>query len=183
MQTPQSQQKVLQKARNIRLVIFDVDGVLTDGRLLFDGAGREYKSFHARDGHGIKMLRETGVEVAIISGRRSASVAVRMKELGIQHVYQGTKVKTAALKNLCHKLELTPDQVAFVGDDLPDLPIMRHVGLAIAVHDAHFAIKPYADWCTTHLGGQGAAREVSDFIMRAQSTLDAAIGRYLADPE
>ena len=178
----QNSQALLDKGKHIRLVIFDVDGVLTDGKLFFDDSGREYKSFHARDGHGIKMLRNSGVEVAIISGRQSESVAQRMDGLGIRHVYQGQENKVAAFEELCLKLVLTPNQIAHVGDDLPDLPLMRRAGLAIAVNDAHFAVKRYAHWCTTQPGGQGAAREVCDLIMQAQNTLDTAIKGYLDNP-
>ncbi len=172
-------EQILAKAKQIRLVIFDVDGVLTDGKLFFDDSGREYKAFHARDGHGIKMLRNSGVEVAIISGRQSESVARRMASLGVEHVYQGQEDKVAAFNELCNKLPVNSMQVAHVGDDLPDLPLMRRAGMAIAVADAHFAVLERADWCTKLCGGQGAAREVCDLIMQAQETLDAAINTYL----
>lgn len=170
---------ILEKAANIRLVIFDVDGVLTDGKLFFDDAGREYKSFHSRDGHGIKLLRATGVAVAVISGRRSESVGLRMASLGIDHVYQGQEEKILAFQELCAKLHFTPDQVAHVGDDLPDLPIMRRAGLAIAVQDAHFAVREHAHWVTECVGGCGAAREVCDLVMKAQGRLDSVIQGYL----
>jgi 3-deoxy-D-manno-octulosonate 8-phosphate phosphatase (KDO 8-P phosphatase) len=175
-------QAILDKAKQIRLVIFDVDGVLTDGTLFLDKQGREYKSFHTRDGQGIKMLRDSGVEVAIISGRESESVTQRMEDLRISHVYQGQENKVAAFEALCLQLTLTSNQVAHVGDDLPDLPLMRRAGLAIAVNDAHFAVKRYAHWCTTQPGGRGAAREVCDLIMQAQNRLDVAISRYLDGP-
>lgn len=172
-------EKVLIKAKLIRLVIFDVDGVLTDGRLAFDDNGREYKTFHARDGHGLKMLRNTGVDIAIISGRRSESVRLRMEGLGIEHVYQGQQDKIASFNELCDKLQVNPQQIAHVGDDLPDLPLMQRAGIGIAVADAHFAVRKHADWCTRLSGGQGAAREVCDLIMQAQNTLEHTIARYL----
>ena len=175
-------QKTLDRASAIRLVIFDVDGVLTDGRLFFDPEGREFKAFHARDGLGIKMLQESGVKVAIISGRTSESVTHRMKALGIEHVYQGQQDKIRAFEALCSSFQLVSEQVAHVGDDLLDLPLMRRVGLAVAVNDAHHSIKPYAHWITTLPGGTGAAREVCDLIMQAQETLDAAVERYSRDP-
>jgi 3-deoxy-D-manno-octulosonate 8-phosphate phosphatase (KDO 8-P phosphatase) len=175
-------QAILDKAKQIRLVIFDVDGVLTDGTLFLDEQGREYKTFHTRDGQGIKMLHDSGVEVAIISGRKSESVTRRMEGLGISHVYQGQKNKVAAFEALCLQLTLTSNQVAHVGDDLPDLPLMRRAGLAIAVNDAHFAVKRYAHWRTAQPGGRGAAREVCDLIMQAQNRLDVAINRYLDSP-
>lgn len=172
-------QAILAKARQLKLLILDVDGVLTDGRLFFDGDGNEYKSFHARDGHGIKLLRQTGVEVAVISGRTSASVALRMKNLGIQHVYQGHENKIAAFNEIIELMGITPEQAAHVGDDVLDLPVMLRVGLAIAVNDANFAVKQRADWCTTLPGGQGAVREVCDFIMQAQGHFDDVLATYL----
>jgi 3-deoxy-D-manno-octulosonate 8-phosphate phosphatase (KDO 8-P phosphatase) len=168
-----------EKAKKLKLLILDVDGVLTDGKLFFDNEGHEYKSFHARDGHGIKLLRQTGVEVAVISGRKSNSVALRMKNLGIEHVYQGHEHKKAAFYEIIEKLGITPEQVAHVGDDLLDLPIMIRVGMAIAVADANFAVKQHADWCTTLPGGQGAVREVCDFIMQAQGRFDEVLNTYL----
>ncbi len=175
----QNQLLIQEKAKKLKLLILDVDGVLTDGRLFFDNQGNEYKSFHARDGHGIKLLRQTGVEVAVISGRKSSSVALRMKNLGIEHVYQGHENKIAAFNEVIEKLGITPEQAAHVGDDLLDLPIMIRVGLAIAVNDANFAVKQRADWCTTLPGGLGAVREVCDFIMQAQGSFDEVLNTYL----
>jgi 3-deoxy-D-manno-octulosonate 8-phosphate phosphatase (KDO 8-P phosphatase) len=172
-------QAVLEKAKKLKLLILDVDGVLTDGKLFFDNDGNEYKAFHSRDGHGIKLLRQTGVEVAVISGRKSSSVALRMKNLGIEYVYQGHENKIAAFNEIIEKLQITPDQAAHVGDDLLDLPIMTRVGLAIAVDDANFAVKQRADWCTTLPGGHGAVREVCDLIMQAQGRFDDVVNAYL----
>ncbi|GAB4254563.1 MAG: 3-deoxy-manno-octulosonate-8-phosphatase KdsC [Methylomicrobium sp.] len=172
-------QLVLQKAARLKLLILDVDGVLTDGRLFFDNDGIEYKCFHARDGHGIKLLRQTGVEVAVISGRKSNSVALRMQSLGIEHVYQGHENKVSAFEELIGKLSIDPQQAAHVGDDILDLPVMTRVGLAVAVGDAHFAVKQRADWCTTLPGGQGAVREVCDLIMQAQGSFDPVLAGYL----
>jgi 3-deoxy-D-manno-octulosonate 8-phosphate phosphatase (KDO 8-P phosphatase) len=179
MTNNQHDQAILEKARKLKLLILDVDGVLTDGRLFFDAEGNEYKSFHARDGHGIKLLRQTGVEVAVISGRKSNSVALRMKSLGIEYVYQGHENKIAAFNEVIEKIGIMPEQAAHVGDDLLDLPIMIRVGFAIAVNDANFAVKQRADWCTSLSGGQGAVREVCDFIMQAQGTFDGVLGAYL----
>jgi 3-deoxy-D-manno-octulosonate 8-phosphate phosphatase (KDO 8-P phosphatase) len=173
-------QNITRKAKKIKLLILDVDGVLTDGKLFFDEQGREYKFFHARDGLGLKLLRQTGVEVAIISGRKSASVALRMKNLGIKIVYQGQEDKIAAFNEILKNLAIVPEQVAHMGDDLPDLSIMCRVGLSIAVDDANFAVKDYADWCTDLPGGLGAVREVCDFIMHAQGQRDALINSYLS---
>ncbi|MDD1627294.1 MAG: 3-deoxy-manno-octulosonate-8-phosphatase KdsC [Methylococcaceae bacterium] len=177
--TENTQTSLIKKAQKLKLLILDVDGVLTDGKLFFDNQGNEYKSFHARDGHGIKLLRQTGVEVAVISGRKSNSVALRMKNLGIEHVYQGHEHKQSAFNEIIEKLGITPEQAAHVGDDLLDLPIMTRVGLAIAVADANFAVKQHADWCTTLPGGQGAVREVCDFIMQAQGRFDDVLNAYL----
>ncbi|MFZ9610558.1 MAG: 3-deoxy-manno-octulosonate-8-phosphatase KdsC [Methylococcales bacterium] len=177
--TPPSLTSITEKVRKLKLLILDVDGVLTDGKLFFDNEGNEYKSFHARDGHGIKLLRQTGVEVAIISGRKSNSVALRMKSLGIEHVYQGHENKVSALNEVLKKLNLTPDQAAHMGDDLLDLPLMTRVGLSIAVADANFAVIERADWCTKLSGGEGAVREVCDFIMQSQGHFDEILTTYL----
>ena len=171
--------EITEKARQLKLLILDVDGVLTDGKLFFDHQGNEYKSFHARDGHGIKLLRQTGVEVAVISGRNSPSVALRMKNLGIEHVYQGHENKIAAFNELLEKVGITADQAAHVGDDLLDLPLMSRVGLAVAVADANYAVIERAHWCTALPGGQGAVREVCDLIMQAQGTFDSVLQTYL----
>ena len=176
---PTSLVSITEKAKKLKLLILDVDGVLTDGKLFFDNDGNEYKSFHARDGHGIKLLRQTGVEVAVISGRKSNSVALRMKSLGIEHVYQGHENKLAAFNEVLQKLNITPDQAAHMGDDLLDLPLMTRVGLSIAVADANFAVVARADWCTLLSGGNGAVREVCDFIMQAQGHFDDVLNTYL----
>lgn len=169
----------LEKVKPLKLLILDVDGVLTDGRLFFDDNGKEYKCFHARDGHGIKLLRQSGVEVAVISGRKSNSVALRMQTLGVKLVYQGHENKRAAFTEILQHLNLSPKQVAHVGDDVLDLPIMVQVGFAVAVADAHFAVKQHADWCTQVAGGQGAVREVCDLIMQVQGSFDAMLQTYL----
>jgi 3-deoxy-D-manno-octulosonate 8-phosphate phosphatase (KDO 8-P phosphatase) len=169
----------LDKIKQLKLLILDVDGVLTDGRLFFDEHGKEYKCFHARDGHGIKLLQQSGVEVAVISGRKSQSVAIRMQSLGVEHVYQGHENKRAAFAELLQNLNLRPEQVAHVGDDVLDLPIMLQAGFAVAVFDANFAVKQRADWCTQSPGGLGAVREVCDLIMQVQGTFDAMLQTYL----
>jgi 3-deoxy-D-manno-octulosonate 8-phosphate phosphatase (KDO 8-P phosphatase) len=169
----------IEKIKQLKLLILDVDGVLTDGRLFFDQQGNEYKCFHARDGHGLKLLKQTGVEIAVISGRSSPTVALRMKNLGIEHVYQGHENKRMAFQEILQNLQLSPNQVAHVGDDLLDLPIMTQVGFAIAVQDANFAVKQYADWCTQTIGGQGAVREVCDLIMQVQGSFDKVLQGYL----
>ena len=152
--------EISERAARIRLVIFDVDGVLTDGSLFIDADGRELKAFHSRDGHGIKLLQASGVEVGVITGRTSEVVEHRMNSLGV-------------------KLGLDPEQIAYVGDDVVDLPVMRRVGLAIAVQDAHALVCQHAHWQTTQPGGHGAAREVCELIMAAQGSLDACMQQYL----
>jgi 3-deoxy-D-manno-octulosonate 8-phosphate phosphatase (KDO 8-P phosphatase) len=168
-----------EKAIRIKLLILDVDGVLTDGKLFFDHDGNEYKSFHSQDGHGIKLLRQTGVEVAIISGRKSTAVTLRMNNLGISHVYQGHEDKRAAFQELLVKLSLNPEDIAYAGDDLLDLPIMSRVGLAIAVNNAVATVKQYAHWSTSRSGGEGAVREICDLIMQSQGHYDAIVDAYL----
>ncbi len=164
-----------QRAQAIKCVIFDVDGVLTDGKLFFDLNGQEYKSFHAQDGQGLKLLQQNGIDVGIISGRSSPIVTRRMENLGVQHVYQGQENKTAAFNDLLQKLNLGPEQVAHVGDDLPDLALMTRTRLAIAVHDANPSILPYCQGQTSRTGGHGAAREVCDAILSAQGKLELAV--------
>ena len=172
-------QDILDKAAHIKLVIFDVDGVLTDGGLHIANDGSEHKVFNSRDGHGMKMLQNTGVEMAIITGRATESVKHRMAGLGIEHVFQGCQEKLPVFQELIKKLNLLPRQTAFVGDDVVDLPIMREVGLAIAVQDAHDLVLKHAHWQTPHKGGRGAARDVCELIMEAQGTLDDQMNKYL----
>jgi 3-deoxy-D-manno-octulosonate 8-phosphate phosphatase (KDO 8-P phosphatase) len=170
---------VASKAAQIQLVIFDVDGVLTDGRLYLGNDGNEYKAFHIRDGHGIKMLLEAGVDVAIISGRHAASVERRMADLGIRHAYLGVPDKLAVFNSLLVRLGLPAEQVAFVGDDLIDLPVMGRVGLAIAVQDTDPFVKQHAHWQTPSRGGRGAARDVCELLLEARGQLAALRDRYL----
>jgi 3-deoxy-D-manno-octulosonate 8-phosphate phosphatase (KDO 8-P phosphatase) len=170
---------ILQRAAQIRLVIFDVDGVLTDGRLFYGDDGQEYKAFHSRDGHGMKMLKQSGVEIAIITGRTSQVVEHRMANLGIEHIYQGQLEKLPAFEKLIADLGVQSHEVAYVGDDVVDLPIMLRVGLAVAVADAHDLVCKHAHWQTPHGGGQGAARDICELIMEARGTLSATLQHYL----
>ena len=171
---------ILEKAKNIRVVIFDVDGVLTDGSLFMGDDGQEYKAFNSRDGHGMKMLQRNGVDIAIITGRTSNVVNHRIADLGIKHVYQGQLDKMVAYTHLIEALDLQSEQIAYVGDDVVDLPVMQQVGLAIAVQDAHPLVKKHAHWQTPSGGGRGAARDVCEMIMEAQGTLEAELQSYLA---
>lgn len=172
-------QNIVDKAKKIKLVIFDVDGVLTDGSLFVTHSGEEIKAFNSRDGHGLKMLQNSGVIVAIITGRTSDIVTHRMNELGIEHVYQGKKNKYPAFVELLEKLSITPEETAYVGDDVVDLPVMTHVGLAIAVQDAHDFVVKHSHWRTPKAGGRGAARDVCEFIMDAQGNLVKELESYL----
>ncbi len=171
---------ILEKAAHIRLVVFDVDGVLTDGSLFLGDDGQEYKAFHSRDGLGMKMLHRSGVEIGIITARESEVVRHRMASLDIEHVYQGRLEKLPAFEDLVAKLGLTADQAAYVGDDVVDLPVLRRAGLAVAVADAHPLVKQHVHWQTPHPGGHGAARDVCELIMEAQGTLDTQLQRFLA---
>ncbi len=168
------------KAKKIKLLILDVDGVLTDGKLFFDEQGKEYKAFNARDGLGIKLLQKAGIRVAVISGRSSKPVALRMEMLGIDLVYLGQSDKGHAFRDIIAKADCTPEQAAHVGDDLIDLPVLNQVGLAIAVQDANEQILPYVDWQTRLPGGQGAVREVCDYILNAQGKMAELVESFKA---
>lgn len=166
-------------AKNIKLLILDVDGVLTDGRIILDNDGNEFKAFNVRDGHGIRMLMDAGVQVAIITGRQSKVVARRAKELGITEVYQGRHKKADSFEHIIKKLKLAKEEVAYIGDDIIDIPIFRRAGLAIAVVDATYEAKTYAMMVTESRGGRGAVREVSDFLLKAKGMWEAALREYL----
>lgn len=160
---------IRKSAADVQLVVFDVDGVFTDGRLYYGAGGEELKVFHVRDGHGIKALLQQGMQVAVISGRSSAAVTRRMQELGIQHVYQGDDDKRPIFEKLLQKLHLSAQQSACVGDDVADLPLMRAAGIAIAVADAQPEVRAHAHYVTTARGGEGAVREVCDLILAARN--------------
>lgn len=165
------------RASAIRLAIFDVDGVLTNGSLHYTEEGREHKAFHARDGLGMKMLMKEGITVAIITGRTSAVVSYRMTELGIDHVYQGSDDKLETFQSLLRALQLDPAHVAMMGDDIVDLPIMNRVGLAMAPADAHPAVVAVTDWQSSLDGGRGSAREACDLILTAQGKMGRILDR------
>ena len=159
---------MLARARSIRLLVLDVDGVLTDGRLYLSADGEEMKVFHVRDGSGLVAMRRAGVEVAIISGRDSAAVARRASELGIERVLQGVADKGAALEALQDELGVAVEETACVGDDTPDLPMLRRAGLAIGVADSHPALQEVLHWITPSPGGRGAVRDVCDLLLSAR---------------
>lgn len=172
-------QDILEKAAKIKLVIFDVDGVLTDGSLFYGDDGQEYKAFNSRDGHGMVMLRDSGIRIGIITGRTSDVVHIRMESLGIDLVYQGQRDKIPAYNEIKSQLGLSDDQIAYVGDDIVDLPVMTKVGLAIAVADAHDLVCEHAHWRTRAPGGKGAAREVCELLMRGHGIYDEEMKKYL----
>ncbi len=159
---------LIERANDVRLLVLDVDGVLTDGRLYFTARGEEMKSFHVRDGAGIVQLLRAGVQVAVISGRSSRAVERRMSELGVTWVRQGIEDKVAALRELLDILDLTAQSVACMGDDLADIPILDVARLAATVPDAHASVKSRAHFITQANGGQGAVREVCDLILESQ---------------
>lgn len=155
-------------AARVRFLVLDVDGVLTDGRLYYGARGEALKVFHVRDGHGLKLLAAAGVTAAVISGRRSAMTARRCRELGVRHVLQGIEDKLAAFQRLRGRLGVSSGECACVGDDLPDIPLMREVGLSFAVADAHPQARSAAHVVTRLAGGQGAVREVCDYLLEAR---------------
>lgn len=170
---------VMELASKIKMVIFDVDGVLTDGSLFLGDDGQEYKAFNSKDGHGMAMLQASGLSIGIITGRTSEVVKTRMHSLGVEHIYQGYRDKIPAFEDLKKQTGLKPEQFAYVGDDVVDLPIMRQVGLGIAVADAHELVIRHAQWRTSNAGGRGAAREVCELLMAAHGTLQAALDKYI----
>lgn len=168
--------KLYEQLSQIRLLVCDVDGVFSDGRIYLGNNGEELKAFHTRDGYGVKALVNAGVDVAVITGRRSTIVANRMAALNVKHIIQGEENKTDALKALMEKEQLTPGQVASIGDDMPDTGMFTHSAVKIAVNDAHPAVLKQANWITTIRGGFGAVREVSDTILQARNALGGIQG-------
>ena len=167
----------LDKIRKIKLIVFDVDGVLTDGKIILGENGNEYKSFHVHDGLGMVLLLKHNIEVAIITARQSKIVENRMQALGIKYIYQGQDNKEQAILDLLNKSKLDNDQIAYLGDDIIDLPAMKHCGLKMAVHNAHDSVKQYCDYVTTTSGGNGAAREVCELILNIDGKLDDYISQ------
>ena len=168
-----------ERLKPLRLIAFDVEGVLTDGGLYLSDSGEEFKRFNSLDGHGLKMLKASGVELAIITGRRSQCVSQRAANLGIRHLHQGVEDKLATMRALLAELNLPPQAAAYMGDDVVDLPVMRHVGAAFSVPGAPQLVRDRAHYVSQRAAGCGAVREVCELIMTAQGTLDAQLGRYL----
>lgn len=174
-----SHEEIHTKAAKIRLLLLDVDGVMTDGKLYFNNQGQEMKAFNTLDGHGIKMLRRSGVEVGIITGRTSDLVAKRASDLGIPLLIQGREDKYSALQELLQEFPCELESIAFMGDDYPDLTVMCRIGLALTVPNGHPAVKERAHWQSSAAGGEGAVREACDLIMQAQGTFLAALATYV----
>ena len=169
---------LLERARKTRMLIMDVDGVLTDGRIIQDSYGHELKMFDVKDGHGIVMAHRAQLRTALISGRASETITRRAEELGIELVFQKIWNKLEVYEKILVDTELTHDEVAYIGDDVIDIPLLRRVGLAVAVADAVHEVKAAAHLITQRSGGQGAVREVIEFILRAQGHWDTLIERY-----
>jgi len=170
--------EVLKKAKSIRLLLLDVDGVMTDGRVVFADSGEEVKAFDVKDGHGIRMLMRTGVSVALLTGRESRVVLHRARDLGIDMVYQGAKDKLSVFEGILREKGFKGEEVCYVGDDLVDMPVMKRAGLSISVADASEELKGSVDYVTERAGGRGAVREVCELILKAQGKWEDATSRY-----
>ncbi|MDI6776884.1 MAG: HAD-IIIA family hydrolase [Syntrophales bacterium] len=171
-------EELLKKIRQIRLLILDVDGVLTDGRIIMDDTGRETKNFDVKDGHGLKILMRHGIDVVFLTGRRSEVVEHRAKDLGIGEVHQGIWNKVEPLEEILRRRNLARDHVAYVGDDVVDIPLLKRVGFSVAVADASEDVKKAVDYVTKKNGGRGAVREVCEIILKAQEKWDEVATRY-----
>jgi 3-deoxy-D-manno-octulosonate 8-phosphate phosphatase (KDO 8-P phosphatase) len=174
-----NQESAQAKAAKLKLMAFDVDGVLTDGTLFFTAQGDEIKAFSSLDGHGLKMLAEAGIEVAIITGRSSRMVELRAANLGIAHLFQGVDDKRAVMRLLREQLGVSAEQSGYMGDDVVDLPILRDCGFSASVADGHAFVHQHVDYVAKNGGGRGAVRELCDFILTAQGKLDAMLDSYL----
>jgi 3-deoxy-D-manno-octulosonate 8-phosphate phosphatase (KDO 8-P phosphatase) len=170
--------ELIERIRKIKLLLSDVDGVLTDGGIIIDDNGIEIKRFNVKDGHGIKLLQQAGIEVALLTGRMSKVVSHRATELNITNIIQGAKDKKAAYRTLREQTGYVDEEIAYVGDDIVDIPILRRVGVAIAVKDAVDEVKAVADYVTSCSGGQGAIREVAECILKMQNHWERLMERY-----
>jgi 3-deoxy-D-manno-octulosonate 8-phosphate phosphatase (KDO 8-P phosphatase) len=170
--------EILNKAKKVKILLMDVDGVLTDGRIIFDSDGRELKFFHVRDGHGIKILHKYGIETGIITGRNSKVVDIRAKELGIKMVYQKAWKKKDVIEKIMSEGGFAPEEVAYIGDDIVDIPVFRRVGFRVAVPDASYDVRNEVDYITLSYAGKGAVREVCDLILRAKGLWKEIVDEY-----
>ena len=178
MSQPHYSDKLILQAQKIKLLICDVDGILSNGQVIIGNNNEELKAFNIKDGFGLKALQNVGIEVAIITGRNSKIVEKRCQELSIKHIFQGKLDKISSFESLCQKLSLSAEQVCHVGDDLPDLPLMKRAGLGVTVADGHWFVQQKADFITSNKGGFGAVREVSDLILSSQDKLEAMHESY-----
>ncbi len=169
---------VKEKLKKIRMLMLDIDGVMTDGRIIMDDEGRELKNFNVRDGHGLKVMQRYGIKVAIITGRQSNLVRHRAKDLDIKDVYQKVFNKKEVFEKILKKHKLSPDETAFIGDDIVDIPVLKRVGFSVAVADAVDVVKKQVDYITSHKGGKGAVREVCEMILKAQEKWPEIAARY-----
>jgi len=177
---PEVSQELASRIRAVKLVVFDVDGVLTDGRIIFSNSGEETKLFDVKDGHGIKLLMRSGIDVAIITARESDVVRRRARDLGITHVFQGMKDKKMALEELVKASGVAPDAMAYMGDDIIDLPVLKRVAFSAAVADAVSEVIERVDFVAKRPGGRGAARELAELILKVQGKWDEVMKAYLA---
>lgn len=173
------QETLIEKAKSVRLLTLDIDGICTDGRMVYSSEGEISKSFYGLDGLGIKLIQNHGIEVGVISAKNSEAVTKRMSNLGVKYLYLGQEEKLSAYQLLRDRLQLSDHQIAYMGDDLPDLPILRRVGLAISVPNAASTVKEYVHMITQNPGGHGAVREVCEFILKAQEKWESALANYL----
>lgn len=180
LKDPQVSPEVWDRAARIRLLVLDVDGVLTDGSIVYTDSGAEIKRFHVRDGHGMKMVQRAGIEVALITGRQSGALSHRAANLQVTQVFQGIRDKLAVLRSLQGSLGISPQETAVMGDDVVDLAMMQGVGLAVAVADAAPEVKDLAHWVTTIPGGRGAVRECCELLLKAQGVWNEQLASYLA---
>jgi 3-deoxy-D-manno-octulosonate 8-phosphate phosphatase (KDO 8-P phosphatase) len=169
---------IKEKLKKIKMLILDVDGVMTDGRIIMDDTGRETKNFNVRDGHGLKVLQRFGVKVAILTGRKSKVVEHRAKDLEIKYVYQKVYNKKEVFQSILKKQKLTADEVAFIGDDIVDIPVLKMVGFSVAVADALDVVKKSVNYVTENQGGNGAVREICEMILKAQGKWPEIAARY-----
>jgi len=172
-------EELIARAARIRLIALDVDGIMSDGKLYFSANGDELKGFNILDGLGLKQLMAAGITVAVITGRRSPLTEKRMNDLGIPHLMQGREDKKVALQELVRTMDIAPEEIAYMGDDLPDLPALRFAGLGVTVPNGYWLVRQHAHYCTSVPGGSGAVREACDLILTAQNKLAAALAPYL----
>lgn len=172
-------QQHLEKLARIGLLLLDVDGVMTDGRIIYDAEGREIKAFHVRDGLGIRLLMQAGIKVGVVTGRRSEALMHRCRDLGIGMIYAGVGDKAALLDRIAAQAAVAAENIAFAGDDLVDLPLMRRIGLSIAVADAHEIVRAQADLITTSPGGAGAVREICEALLKSRGSWESTLKEFL----